>query len=81
MINFLVSGTFRDVVDIEFHTKGKKLGLSCPVPEVINLFSCSAQVSMIFFLLINVKMPTIVGILRFMSRKNSILSLSEPEKC
>ena len=32
------------------------------------------------FLLINVKMPTIVGILTFMSRKNSILGLSEPEK-
>ena len=31
------------------------------------------------FLLINVKMPTIVGVLTFMSRKNSILSLSEPE--
>ena len=35
-----------------------------------------------FFLLINVKMPTItiVGILTFMNRKNSILGLSEPEK-
>ena len=33
-----------------------------------------------FFLLINVKMPTIVGILTFMSRKNSILSVSESEK-
>ena len=32
------------------------------------------------FLLINVKMQTIVGILTFMSRKNSILGLSEPEK-
>ena len=32
------------------------------------------------FLLINVKMPTIVGILTFISRKNSILSLYEPEK-
>ena len=32
------------------------------------------------FLLIDVKMPTIVGILTFMSKKNSILSLSEPEK-
>ena len=32
------------------------------------------------FLLINVKMPTIVGILTFMYRKNSILGLSdEPE--
>ena len=34
-----------------------------------------------FFLLINVEMPTIVGILTFMSRKNSILGLCEPEKC
>ena len=33
------------------------------------------------FLLISVKMPTIVGILTFISRKNSILGLSEPEKC
>ena len=33
-----------------------------------------------FFLLINVEMPTIVAILTFMSRKNSILGLSEPEK-
>ena len=32
-----------------------------------------------FFLLINVKMPTIVGILTFMSRKNRILGLSESE--
>ena len=29
-----------------------------------------------FFLLINVRMPTIVGILTFMSTKNSILGLS-----
>ena len=28
-----------------------------------------------------VKIPTIVGILTFMSGKNSILGLSEPEKC
>ena len=33
-----------------------------------------------FFLLINVKMPKIVGILTFMSRRNSILGLYEPEK-
>ena len=33
-----------------------------------------------FFLFVNVKMPTIVGILTFMSRKNSILGLFEPEK-
>ena len=40
---------------------------------VIKLFSCSPQLSMKFFLLINVKMPTIVGILTFMSGENSIL--------
>ena len=33
-----------------------------------------------FFLLLNVEMPTIFGILIFMVRKNSIISLSEPEK-
>ena len=37
--------------------------------EVIKLFSCSTQLSMEFFLLINVKMPTNVGILTFMSGK------------
>ena len=50
-------------------------------PEVIKLFSYSTQLSMEFFQLINVKMPTIVGILTFMSGKNSIVDLSEPEKC
>ena len=42
--------------------------------------SSSNQLSMNFFLVINVKMPTIVGILTFMCRKNSILGLSDPEK-
>ena len=49
-------------------------------PEVIKLFSCSTQLSMNFFLLINVEMPTIVGILTFMNGKNSILCLSELKK-
>ena len=49
-------------------------------PEVIKLFSCSTQLSMKLFLLINVKMPAIVGILTFISGKNSILDLSEPKK-
>ena len=44
-------------------------------PEVIKK-SCSTQLSMNFSLLINVKMPTIFGILTFMSRKNGILGLS-----
>ena len=38
-----------------------------PGPEVIKLFSYSTQLSRKFILLINVKMPTIVGILTFVS--------------
>ena len=50
-------------------------------PKVIKKILCSTQLGMKFFLLINVKMPTIVGILTFMSRKNSILCFSDSEKC
>ena len=39
-------------------------------PEVIKLFSCSAQLRLKFILLINVRMPTVVGILTFISRIN-----------
>ena len=39
--------------------------------EVIKLFSCSAQMSMKLIMLINVKMPTIVGILILMSMINT----------
>ena len=35
------------------------------------MFLCSTQLSMKFSLLINVKMPTIVGILTFISRINT----------
>ena len=51
-----------------------------PDPEVIkNIMLNSAKRE--FFLLFYVKMPTtIVGILTFMSRKNSILALAEHEK-
>ena len=41
-----------------------------PGPEVIKHFLCSTQLRLKFILLINVKMPTIVGILTFMSRIN-----------
>ena len=34
---------------------------------------------MLFFLLINIKMPTVVGILTFMSRKNFMLTSVEHE--
>ena len=64
MIKKLVNGTARSISG----------------PEIIKLFSCSTELSMKFFLLINVKMPTIVGILTFMRGKNNILGLSEPKK-
>ena len=57
----------------------KEEGLN-PGPEIIKLLSCSSQLSMKFLLLINLKMPTIVGILTFISMKNSILGLSEHKK-
>ena len=52
--------------------------LVTPCPEVIKHFSCSAQLSLKFILLINVKMPTIVGILTFISRINYRLWHSKP---
>ena len=45
--------------------------LPSPGPKVIKLFSCSTTLSTKFILLINVKMPTIVGILAFISRINT----------
>ena len=62
--------TEQDDFDIDLANPGFR-----PGPKVIKLLSCSTQLSMKFFLLINVEMPTIVG------RKNSILGSSEPEKC
>ena len=41
-----------------------------PGLKVIKLFSCSTQLSMKFTMLINVKMPTIVSILTFISMLN-----------
>ena len=49
-----------------------------PGPKVIKK-SCSTQLSMKFILLINVKMPTIVVILTFISRINDWLSWFNPE--
>ena len=45
----------------------------------MKLFSCSAQLRLKFILLINVKMPTIHGILTFISRINYRLWLSKPK--
>ena len=56
--------------------KGKRLSLfKCHLlkmlgPKVIKLFSCSTQPSTKFIILINIKMPTSVGILTFISMIN-----------
>ena len=44
-------------------------------------FSCTAELSMKFFLLRNIRMPTTVVILIFISRKNFMLNWVEYEKC
>ena len=54
--------------------------IKLPGSETIKLYSCSTQLSMKFFQLINVKMPTAVGILTFINMKNSIQDLSQPGK-
>ena len=47
--------------------------------ELYFFFMLNQYFSMKIFLLINVKMPTVVGILTFVSGKNSILGISEPK--
>ena len=48
--------------------------------QEIRLFIGSDKPRVLFFPLINVKMPTIVGILTFMSRKHFMLRVVEHEK-
>ena len=40
--------------------------------KIINFFSCSTRLSMKFIMHINVKMPTLVGILKFICMINTI---------
>ena len=51
--------------------RSSPFGSVMPGPEVIKLFPCSTQLSMKFFLLINVKKPTVVDILTFISMINT----------
>ena len=74
MINGYLHGTPLPVDRISASSRNRVQAL-----EAIKLFSCSTQLRMKFFLLMNVKMPTIVGILTFTSEQNSILGLSEPK--
>ena len=69
------------IKDTKLEDQHPATNIQQPGPEFIKKNSCSTQLSRKFFLLINVKMPTIVGISTFMSKKNSSICLSEPEKC
>ena len=44
-------------------------------------FLCSTHISTLFDLVINFKMPTIVGILKFMSRTDGRVYCSEQKNC
>ena len=48
--------------------------------EVIKLFACSTQMTMKFIMLVNVKMPTAVGVLTFISIINTTSVSSEARK-
>ena len=53
--------------------------LDIPGPEIMHFISFSTQLSLKFILLINVKMPTLVGILTFISRIYDGLMCFKPE--
>ena len=57
-------------MSIYFHTEAYSYRLR-HLPRGYKLFSCSTQLSAKFILLINVKMPTTVGILTFISMINT----------
>ena len=50
---------------------GQHICLDIPGPEAIKLFLCSTQLNIKFIMLINIKMPTVVGILTFNSLINT----------
>ena len=56
------------------HAQNTQIQIQIPGPEVIKLCSCSTQLSMKISLLINMKMPTIVGIFIFISREIFVLN-------
>ena len=60
IVRGLVVGFLNDIISDSKHTWARGY----------QTFSCSTQLRLKFFLLINVKVPTIVGILRFISRIN-----------
>ena len=68
---FIITVFFSSKIIFQEHLKSAKQFEYRSGPRVIKLFSWSAQLGMEFILLINVKMPTIVGILTFINRINT----------
>ena len=70
--NFMLNSVEHEILHAHKYKNIKKFGFF--------LGSDKPRIRVLFFPLINIKMPTIVGILTFMSRKNFMLSLVEHEK-
>ena len=56
----------------EFQSSAKKK--TTKIPPTNEEVTCFKSLNVVFIMLINVKMPAIVGILTFMSRTNFVLS-------
>ena len=69
VIKIMPNSTEHEMLNAYKYENSKKFGF----------FSGSDKLRMLFFLLINIKMKTIVGILTFMSRKNFFLSCVEED--
>ena len=63
VIFFLWCCTKREILKNAVSKKCAQTVVHKPGPEVMKLFSCSAQLRLKIILLINVKIPTIIGIL------------------
>ena len=69
---FIYFHTFYNVyVSSESSDETAQLCIYLLAPRLLNFFSCSTQLSTKFILLINLKMPTIVGILTLISMINT----------
>ena len=71
---------FANSINLEEAAHSEPAQLNMPWPRGCKTFFMLNSIEHEFFLLINVKMPTIVGILTCMSGENSILGLSEPKQ-
>ena len=80
-LSFLISqGPVTFFAGLAFRLRQQTRKVIITRPRGYTTFFMLYSVEHEFFLLINVKMPTVVGILTFMSRKNSILGVYDPKK-